>query len=112
MLDFKSRGHEFKSRQGQKKIDLKTILPWRILIFSDFEPFGGLLGGLNGHLLCRLLFIKIHFGVLCWSKVQPTTEAGSHERLSQNTNVQCASSKLVTSFISVFGTGSHHIPSR
>ena len=38
MLDFKSRGREFESRWGQKKIDLKKTLPWRILISSDFEP--------------------------------------------------------------------------
>ena len=41
--DLKSWSREFESRHGQKKIDLKKILLWRILIFSDFEPFGGLL---------------------------------------------------------------------
>ena len=49
---------------GQSKIDLKKILPWRILIFSDFEPLGGLLWCLDGYLLWELRFIKIHFGVL------------------------------------------------
>ena len=38
VLDFKSRGREFESQSGQTKIDLKKILPWRILISSDFEP--------------------------------------------------------------------------
>ena len=58
-------GHEFESRWGQTKIDLKKILPWRILISSDFEPLGGLLWGLDGHFLGKLRFIQIHFGVLC-----------------------------------------------
>ena len=65
MLDFKSKGLEFKSWWGLTKIDLKKILPWRILISSDFEPLGGQLWGLDGNLVGKLLFIQIHFGVLC-----------------------------------------------
>ena len=40
VLDFKSRGPGFESLWGQTKINLKEILPWRILISSDFEPLG------------------------------------------------------------------------
>ena len=42
-ISIQIQGHEFKSRWGQTKLDLQKILPWRILISSDFEPLGGLL---------------------------------------------------------------------
>ena len=64
-IQFQIQGRGFESQFNY----MKKILPRRILISSDFEPLCDLLWGLDGHLLGKLLFIQIHFGVLWNMKV-------------------------------------------